>query len=203
VRASLSLGGGPTHILFLNRSFWPDREATGQFFTDLCDDLAGRHQITFIAGPACNRAPGAETRHFTGLWHHQRRGSISIIRTWGTRLPKRRLAMRMLNLGSYFAMAAAASIRMPQPDLIVAATDPPLLGLLGARLKRRWNCALAYNVRDLYPDIAVANGGLRNRAPLRLLDYANRRAFAAADRIIVVGHDGIIICASHLAANSS
>jgi glycosyltransferase involved in cell wall biosynthesis len=95
----------------------------------------------------------------------------------------------MLNLGSYFAMAAAASTWIRRPDLIVAATDPPLLGLLGSRLKRRWNCRLAYNVRDLYPDIAAVNGSLRNQASLRLLAYANRHAFAAADRIIVVGHD--------------
>ena len=78
---------------------------------------------------------------------------------------------------------------MTRPDLIVAATDPPLLGLLGAWLKRRWNCRLAYNVRDLYPDIAEINGGLRNRPLFNLLAYANRHAFAAADRIIVVGDD--------------
>ncbi|HEX4209482.1 MAG TPA: glycosyltransferase family 4 protein, partial [Candidatus Binataceae bacterium] len=33
------------------------------------------------------------------------------------------------------------------------------------------------------------NGGLRSRPLLRLLDYANRRAFAAADRVIVLGSD--------------
>jgi colanic acid biosynthesis glycosyl transferase WcaI len=98
------------------------------------------------------------------------------------------MAFRMLNLASYFAMAAAACAVMRPPDLIVAATDPPLLGMLGAWLKRRWNCGLVYNVRDLYPDIAAVNG-LTSGSSLRLLDYANRQAFAAADRIIVVGHD--------------
>jgi putative colanic acid biosynthesis glycosyltransferase WcaI len=105
------------------------------------------------------------------------------------RLPKRRLALRMLNLGSYFTLAAAASRMIERPDLIVAATDPPLLGLLGASLKRRWGCPLAYNVRDLYPDIAQINGGLRNRRLLEFLDYANRRAFAAADGVIALGND--------------
>ena len=28
------------HILFLNRSYWPDAEATGQLLTELCEDLA-------------------------------------------------------------------------------------------------------------------------------------------------------------------
>lgn len=177
-----------THILFLNRSFWPDREATGQFFTELCDDLATEHQITFLAGPACHgghplRTAGAR------LWFREHRGRIEIVRTQGTRLSKRRLPLRMLNLGSYFTLAAAASRTLERPDLIVAATDPPLLGLLGARLKRRWNCPLVYNVRDLYPDIAYINGGLRSRPLLKVLEYANQRAFAAADRVIVLGAD--------------
>jgi colanic acid biosynthesis glycosyl transferase WcaI len=122
-------------------------------------------------------------------WRRERRGRVEIVRTAGTRLSKRRLPLRMLNLGSYFMLAAVASGRIERPDLIVAATDPPLLGLLGACLKRRWDCPLVYNVRDLYPDIAYVNRGLRSRPLLKTLDYANRRAFAAADRIIVLGSD--------------
>lgn len=173
----------------MNRSFWPDCEATGQFLTELCEDLAVEHRITFIAGPACNPEHAAPAIRRARLWRRERRGQIEIVRTWGTRLPKRKLPFRLLNLGSYFALAAAASLTIERPDLIVAATDPPLLGLLGAWLKRRWSCRLAYNVRDLYPDIAQINDGMRNRPLLNLLAYANRKAFAAADRIIVLGDD--------------
>ena len=41
-----------TRVLFLNRSFWPDREATGQFLTELCDDLSQDHEVTIVAGPS-------------------------------------------------------------------------------------------------------------------------------------------------------
>ncbi len=27
-------------VLFINRSYWPDTEATGQLLTELCEDLA-------------------------------------------------------------------------------------------------------------------------------------------------------------------
>ena len=37
-------------IAFLNRSFWPDVESTGQLLTELCQDLAVRHDVTVIAG---------------------------------------------------------------------------------------------------------------------------------------------------------
>jgi glycosyltransferase involved in cell wall biosynthesis len=95
----------------------------------------------------------------------------------------------MLNLGTYYGLAAMAALRVRRPDIVIAETDPPLLGVLGAMLKRRWNCRLVYNVRDLYPDIAIANGALRNRALLGLLEHANRFSFRSADCIIVVGED--------------
>ena len=37
-------------ILFINRSYWPDAEATGQLLTELCEDLAEQFDVTVIAG---------------------------------------------------------------------------------------------------------------------------------------------------------
>jgi colanic acid biosynthesis glycosyl transferase WcaI len=150
----------------------------------LCDDLSSEHEITFVAGPSYHIATNG-----SGLIRRQQRGRVSIIRTWGTRLPKQRLPLRIMNLASYYVLAAFAASRVRRPDIIVAETDPPLLGWLGAGLKRRFGCRLVYNVRDLYPDIAYANGGVRNRFLLWLLEFANRRAYEAADRIIVLGED--------------
>jgi glycosyltransferase involved in cell wall biosynthesis len=80
-------------------------------------------------------------------------------------------------------------LRLPRPDVIVAETDPPLLGALAAVLKRRWGCRLIYNVRDLYPDIAEATGGVRNPLLLGLLRRANDYAYKRSDLIVTLGHD--------------
>ncbi len=82
-----------------------------------------------------------------------------------------------------------AALQVKRPDIIIAETDPPLLGALGALLKWRWNCRLVYNVRDLYPDIAIANGALKSRFLLGLLERANRLSYRSADCIIVLGED--------------
>jgi colanic acid biosynthesis glycosyl transferase WcaI len=185
--SALQATGSPRlrkRLLFLNRSFWPDLEATGQNLTELCEDLCGDFQITFIAGPSYHVS--TSTR---GLWSRQRLGDINIVRTWGTRFPKRRLIARMVNLGSYFVLAAVAALRTPRPDIVIAATDPPLLGALGALLSKRWKCSFVYNVRDLYPDVAQANGGVKNRFLLGLLKWANDYAYAGADSVIVLGED--------------
>ncbi|MBF6568110.1 MAG: glycosyltransferase family 4 protein [Candidatus Binataceae bacterium] len=170
--------------MFLNRSFWPDLEATGQLLTELCEDLSAEHEVTFIAGRSYHvRSSGAR------LISRESHNRVTILRTWGTRLSKRRLPARLLNLGTYYALAAIAALGMKRPDIVIAETDPPLLGVLGAMLKWRWKCRLVYHVQDLYPDIAIANGGLKSRLLLSLLDRANRLAFEKSDRIIVLGDD--------------
>ena len=38
------------HVVFLNRSYWPDSEATGQLLTELTTDLTPWFDVTVIAG---------------------------------------------------------------------------------------------------------------------------------------------------------
>ncbi|MGH7900057.1 MAG: glycosyltransferase family 4 protein, partial [Candidatus Binatia bacterium] len=171
-------------LLFLNRSFWPDPEASGQLLTELCEDLSRDHEITVIAGRSLH-VPTAQRR-----WLQQDAlGPVTILRASGTILPKDRLAGRLLNLSSYVVLAALGALRTERPDVVIAETDPPLLGLLGALLKRRWRCRFVYYCQDLYPEIAEATGGVRGRLPLRLLRSANRIAYDRADRVIALGRD--------------
>src|SRR5258707_15399668 len=81
---------GRTRVLFLNRSFWPDREATGQFLTELCDDLSIDHEVTVVAGPSYHTKDG--NSRGLRLWSRERRGRVTIIRTRGTRFSKSSLA---------------------------------------------------------------------------------------------------------------
>lgn len=171
-------------LLFLNRSFWPDLEATGQLLTELCADLSREHDVSVIAGPSYH-----VSTPLRGLWQHDALDGVDVVRTWGTRLPKRRLLARLLNLGSYYALAAAAALRSARPDVVIAETDPPLLGLLAVLLQARWRCRFMYYCQDIYPDIAEVTGGIHSRPLLTLLARANRLAYRRADLIVVLGED--------------
>src|ERR1700685_3489838 len=178
---------GRTRVLFLNRSFWPDREATGQFLTELCDDLSADHEVTIVAGPSYHTEDGNSAGF--RLWSRKRHGKGTVIRTRGTRFSKSNLSGLLVNLGTSYLLAARVVFRLPRPDVIVAETDPPLLGALAAVLKRRWRCRLIYNVRDLYPDIAEVTGGVASPFLLELLRRGNDYAYERADLIVTLGHD--------------
>jgi colanic acid biosynthesis glycosyl transferase WcaI len=170
-------------ILFINRSFWPDTEATGVLLTELAEDLAAGHEVTVVCGPA-----NTSSYRIWPLLRRERYCAVKVVRTFGAKLSKRNLALRLANLGIYFLLASIAAFREPA-DVIVAETDPPLLGLLGAIVKRLRGCPFVYYCQDLYPDIAEATGGLKSRPLLAFLRWCNDFAFRHADAIVVLGAD--------------
>lgn len=170
-------------ILFMNRCFWPDTEATGLLLTELAEDLAASHEVSVICGPANTSA-----RRIWPLLNHDSHGLVRMVRTGGMKLSKRNLLLRLLNLAVYFLLAAIAALRQPA-DIIVAETDPPMLGALGAILKKLRGCCFVYYCQDLYPDIAEATAGLRNPLLLWCLRGASAFAYRHADAIVVLSED--------------
>ena len=61
---------------------------------------------------------------------------IEIHRASGTRFDKRRFAGRAANYVSYFLSACWAGLRLDRPTMVVALTDPPIIGLAASSLGR-------------------------------------------------------------------
>jgi glycosyltransferase involved in cell wall biosynthesis len=170
-------------ILFLNRSFWPDTDVTGVLLAELAEDLAVDHQVTVICGPA-NSSPN----RMWPLLHREQYGAVTVVRTSGAKLSKKNLLLRLMSLHAYFALATIAALR-ERADIIIAETDPPLLGALAAIVKRLTGCRFVYYCQDLYPDIAQVTGGLKSLPLLWFLHRCNGFAYRHADAIVVLGTD--------------
>src|SRR5207249_2311687 len=125
-------------VLFLNRSFYPDVEATGQLLTELCTDLAREHQVSVIAGQP-NFIPTRLRRGLLSTEFHQ---GVEILRVGNLRFTKNSLLGRALGLLSYLLLALWAGLCFRRPDVIIVETDPPFLGALGALLKWWHRCPL-------------------------------------------------------------
>ena len=172
-------------LLFLNRSYWPDAEATGQLLTELCEDLVPSFDVTAIAGQP-NQNPAGMHYRKQGWQDHN---GVHVRRVWNARLPKRSLPGRAVNLLSYFVGAWLAALAVPRPDVVIVETDPPLLCLLGAFLRRWHRAKLVVYLQDIYPDIAVALGKLPDGLPTRLLRRLMFGAYRRADRVVVLSRD--------------
>jgi colanic acid biosynthesis glycosyl transferase WcaI len=178
-------------LLFLNRSYYPDAEATGQLLTQLCEDLADEFDITVIAGQP-NQNPQNIPFRRTGTEVHR---GVAVRRVWNSRFPKRSFVGRATNLLSYLLTATLAGLTARRPDILIVETDPPLLCLLGALLRWRFRCQTVYYLQDIYPDLGVALGKLPDDAKIRWLRNRFFSAYQQADQVVVLSEDmrGVMI----------
>jgi glycosyltransferase involved in cell wall biosynthesis len=169
------------HIAFFNRSYFPDQTATGQLLTDLSEDLVREHgcRVSVVVGPPLQPLPGHDVIA-RGIVALETRHGVEIHRARGTRLDKRRFAGRATNYLTYFASASWAGLRLDRPDVVVALTDPPIIGVSAWIAARRFRAPLVMAFNDLFPEVAallpdfhssVVNGVLQ-----RVNEFLVRRA---------------------------
>ncbi len=111
-----------------------------------------------------------------------------IIRAGSTDLPRFEMKKRVLNYLSYVALEIPWAL-FARCDAIVAMTDPPFQGIVGAfvaMLKRR---PYVYNIRDLYPDMAIGGSIVEPGLFVRIWEKLHRWALRRATRVIVLGED--------------
>lgn len=177
--------GTPLNICFFNRSYWPDVAATGQYLTELAQDLAALGcEVSVVAGAPLT---ASAVRRGWGLVGRERHEGVHILRANGTRFSPRRFIGRVANYLTYFASAALASLSVGRHDVVVAMTDPPIIGLLALWTARRTGAKFVFLCEDIFPEVAVLVEGFDNPLVSRTLDRINRYLLARADAIVVLG----------------
>ncbi|MBA3480281.1 MAG: glycosyltransferase family 4 protein [Pirellulales bacterium] len=172
-------------LLFINRSYWPDVEATGQLLTELCEDLACDFDVHVLCGQPQRVVDDAE---FAAAGRQSRNG-VTIHRVRHTRFAKASFWGRLANMLSFQAAATWQALRAPRPDCVVTETDPPFLCLLGWLLKGARRCGLVCYLQDIYPDVAVALGKLRPGVKTRVLRRLFFAAYRRSDAVVVLSRD--------------
>ena len=137
-------------LLLLNQYFYPDQSATAQLLTELSEDLAAHHDVTVVTGrPSYNPTAHVRSRGLISFEHH---GRVRVLRAWSTSFDRSSTPGRLTNYGSFLCASLAGVLRADRPDAVMAFTDPPLVGTIGALAGRRWKVPLVVVVKDLFPD---------------------------------------------------
>lgn len=171
-------------VLFLNRSYWPDNEATGQLLTALCEGLADDFDVHVLAGQ-----PNA-TQQADADWQQQTvRNGVTIHRVQHSQFPKRSMLLKALNFVSFVLACRRKILTLPRPDIVVFETDPFLLPFVANRLQRKTRCRMVGYLQDIYPDVAVALRKVRNSWLIRRLRKRLFDIYARCDRMVVLSTD--------------
>lgn len=169
-------------VIILNQFFYPDHSATSQLMTDLAESLVENGvEVTALAGRG--RYNGGEKLSPGEVYK-----GVKIERAWATSFGKKNALGRVADYLSFYLGATWKLLRLPRHDIVMALTTPPLIGLVALVVGRLRKLCVISLVQDLYPDVAVALGALKEKSfATRLLDRITRLTLKKSDRIIVLG----------------
>ena len=177
------------HVAFFNRSYHPDTSATGQLLTELCESLVSEHgyRVSVVAGVPPIPAADDGVRPTRGIVSRTVQGGVDVFRARGTRFSKRRFIGRASNYVTYFMSACYAGLRLDRPDVVVALTDPPIIGLAALVAARRFGAPFVMSYRDIFPEVARLLEDFQSDAVERMLQAVNGFLVRHADRNVALG----------------
>jgi len=172
-------------ILLLNMYYPPDTSATAKMAAIVAETLATRHEVTVLCGRPSYEP--SERRPWR-LSQTERGGESRITRVGSTTYGRFTMKMRVINYLTYTALAIPRSLFM-RCEVVLAMTDPPFEGIVGAIVATLKRKPYVYNIRDLYPDMAIAGEIMPEGLLSRIWERLDRWALHRATRVIALGED--------------
>jgi colanic acid biosynthesis glycosyl transferase WcaI len=178
--------------LLLTLVYKPDSVSTALLLADLTRrlDLLG-HKITVVTTtPHYNRDEVAlAAQPLRPHWGMQiLRSDYGPIPVYHARVkPKgKRILARLVDYARFHALSFMASLSIGTYDIVLSPSPPLTIGIVAAALARLRGARFVYNVQEVYPDIAVSLGVLRNKFIIRMLELLERFIYRRADVVVVI-----------------
>lgn len=173
-------------ILLLSTYFRPDVAANGVIMSKLADEFVAQgHEVTVVT-----TVPHYDVNHiwpqYSGkLSYREVTGGMTIYRLFThVAEEKESIPQRLLAYGSFHALSLARCLSLPKHDVMLVPSPPLSIGIIADIVRRVRNIPFVYNVQDIWPDVAIRAGVLKDPKTIarlrRMEDYVYRRAAAIA-----------------------
>ena len=172
-------------VLLLNLYYPPDTSATAKIAAAFVEPLAQKHDVTIVCGrPSYDPTERRPWR----LWQTEQQNGVRVIRVGSTDYPRTQMTRRVFNYLSYVVVSLPRALFTPC-DVVLAMTDPPFEGIVGAFVAMLKRKPFVYNIKDMYPDMAVGGSIVKPGLMVRIWEKLHRWALRRAAHIMVLGED--------------
>jgi colanic acid biosynthesis glycosyl transferase WcaI len=175
-------------ILLLTTYFRPDIASTGVIMSKLADEFVARgHQLSVLTS-----VPHYDTNRiwpeYTGkLIRAERSDSMQVFRLY-THVAKNKASVpqRLLSYGAFSLLSLLKGMVLPKHDVILAPSPPLSNGVVADFLSRLSGTPFVYNVQDIWPDVAIRAGVLKDGRTIRRLKKMEEYVYRRASGITVI-----------------
>ena len=170
-------------ILIINQHFYPEVAATGQLLLDLCEDLVkDGYRVKVIT-----ENPNGDLDRKNKILKRENYKGIEILRLKNTTFNKYRMSGRILNYLTFHFLVFFQILFYERPDLVLVLSTPPFISFHGLILKILKKVKTVYIIQDLFPDLVVELGKIRNKYFINVLERFSKCIIRKMDRVVVVG----------------
>jgi len=169
-------------VLYLHQYFVAPSGAGGTRSFEFARRLVARgHRVTIVTSTAYVRATDVNPQSW-GIDDPDLL-KVSLINVpYSNRM---KYARRLRAFATFAALASLRASRLPA-DVVFATSTPLTIALPGVVAKRRLRAPMVFEVRDLWPEIPIAVGALRNPISIWLARRLERFAYRNADEIVAL-----------------
>jgi len=160
---------------------------------DLALDLKARGHNVFVVTTTPHYNEDAEAlaaqplRSYWGkLIQRSDYQGIDVLHVWMPRKGKNKLLRIIAWLGFHTTSTLAGVVAQFKPDIVLAPSPPLTIGVSAWSLSLWHNCKFIYNVQEIYPDVAINLGVLRNKFSIKILQQLEIFVYAKASALAVI-----------------
>jgi len=180
-------------ILIHSLVFSPDGATTAYLMTDLALELKYLgHTVTVISTTphynlfldSAKKQP--MRKHWLGLLYSSELDGISI---WHVKVPYKgtRVWLRVFDYIRFHVISVVVALFKMEPQEIVIATSPPMtMAIVAWFLGKLWKVPSVYKVAELYPDIAIRQGFVKNKYFISFLKWLERFIYKKNTMIVPI-----------------
>lgn len=168
------------HILIIHQAFASLGEPGGTRHYELSRYLVKRgHRVTVIASPV-SYITGGTTSPESDLLE-----GVTVLRSSVYRAHHKSFIHRMLAFFSFMLSSFQTGLGVKDVDLVWGTSPPIFQGFTAWLLARLKGAKFLFEVRDLWPQFAIAVGVLKSPLLIRLSERLESFLYRSADRVIV------------------
>ncbi len=154
-------------ILYITQYFPPEIGAGAARAFNISNCLSGLEHKVRIISEIPNYPDGKIAKKYRNrILYNEKFKGINVLRTYACASNRDTFLKKMLFYLSFMISSCVGALCCKKPDLIIATSPPLLVALTGYFISRVKKTKLLLDIRDIWPDSAVAVGALRHRTIL-------------------------------------